>query len=53
MSLPPPLTDDNGITWYRAAGSASAFTSLIEYADPGYFVSADPPQPPTERNTLP
>jgi hypothetical protein len=43
--LPPLVTDANGIAWYRAAGSSSAFTSLIEYADPGYFTESDPPRP--------
>lgn len=50
MSLPPLVTDANGISWYRAADSSSAFTSQIEYADPGYF-TADPPQPDPKGNT--
>lgn len=49
MSLPPLVTDNNGTTWYRAADSSSAFTSQIEYADPGYFTEAVPPQPPTRK----
>jgi hypothetical protein len=43
--LPPLVTDANGISWYRAADSSSAFTSQIEYADPGYFTESDPPRP--------
>lgn len=53
MSLPPLVTDDNGNSWYRCADSSSAFTAQIEYADPGYFTTADPPQPQPERTTTP
>jgi hypothetical protein len=49
--LPPLVTDANGTAWYRAADSSSAFTSQIEYADPGYFTPAT--QPPTREEPQP
>ena len=54
----PPMTDSNGMTWYRPALEGRAaqmwgWTSDPQQAHPSY--QADPPRPlsPTERNTRP